>query len=65
MESINKNPHPLMSTVDKKELETLESMKGMTMDELEKILNDLDEKIKELDHKKSKLALKWVEDNPI
>ena len=65
-------PHPLMSSVDVSELTSMENMSNVSIKELEKRfegidlqIKELEEKIKTLRHEKSKLSLKWTEDNPL
>ena len=68
----NSGPHPLMGSVNIEELVEMKSMKGVSLQESEEMLKVIDQQIKELEerigilkHEKDKIALKYIEDNPI
>ncbi len=54
------------------ELESMESMRDISLDQLNEKTNTIEKEIKELEmkiaslkHEKDKLSMKWLEDNPV
>jgi VIT1/CCC1 family predicted Fe2+/Mn2+ transporter len=58
--------------ISDEEIDGMESMRGMSHDQLnekinqiEREINNLEATVKALKHEKGKLSMKWLEDNPV